>query len=194
MKEIEVKLNVSDIGAMRALLRRSGWRVAKRRYHEKNAVYDRRDHSWLLAGRLMRVREAGGQGLLTVKLPVARQGIHKIREEHEVEVNDTRPLKRILEALDFEPAWQYEKYRTELRKAGQRGKILLDETPVGDFLELEGPPRWIDQTAIDLGFSTENYIVDTYRGLFVGYLEGKRSRTRDMLFGEKGLRTHPARR
>ncbi len=27
------------------------------------------------------------------------------------------------------------------------GKVLLDETPIGNFLEIEGSPRWIDGAA-----------------------------------------------
>lgn len=195
MTEIEVKFSIPDISAIRGLLRRLGWRVRRRRHHEKNEVYDRRGRSpWLTAGRLLRVREAGKQCVLTVKLPVARQGNHKIREEYEVEVNNAGQLRHMLAALDFQPAWRYEKFRTEFSKAGDRGKILLDETPVGDFLELEGSARWIDRTAAGLGFSKADYIVETYWGLFVECRKAKGSTARDMLFGEPGLRENPAAR
>jgi adenylate cyclase class 2 len=145
---------------------------------------------------LLRVRDAGSQCLLTVKLPIAaaptgRQGLHKVREELEIEVADGKKLRRILEAMDFLPAWQYEKFRTEFRRAGEPGKILLDETPVGDYLELEGPPRWIDRTAVELGFSKRDYIIETYRGLFVRHCEAMGSKARDMLFGAPGLRSKP---
>jgi adenylate cyclase class 2 len=196
MKETEVKLKISNRVRLRTALRRLGWRVARRLCHERNAVYDRGGDSWLAAGRLLRVRDAGSQCLLTVKLPVAklpapRQGLHKVREELEIEVSDGKQLRRVLEAMDFRPAWEYEKYRTEFGKAGERGKILLDQTPVGDYLELEGAPRWIDQTAAELGFSKRDYIVETYRGLFVEYCKATGSKARDMLFGAQGLRTSP---
>ncbi len=191
MKETEVKLKVVDLGCLRRVLRRLGWRVARRRYHERNVVYDRRGVSWLSTGRLLRVRDAGSQCVLTVKLPVARQGLHKVRQEHEIEVNDGRQLRSILEAMDFRPDWQYEKYRTEFRRAAERGKILLDETPVGDYLELEGAPRWIDRTAVELGFSKGDYIIAGYRGLFVERCKATGSTARDMLFGAPGLRTNP---
>jgi adenylate cyclase class 2 len=191
MKETEVKLKVVDLACLRRVLRRLGWRVARRRYHERNVVYDRRGVSWLSTGRLLRVRDAGSQCVLTVKLPVLRQGLHKVRQEHEIEVNDGRQLRSILEAMDFQPDWRYEKYRTEFRRAAERGKILLDETPVGDYLELEGAPRWIDRTAVELGFSKGDYIVTAYRGLFVEHCEATGSTARDMLFGAPGLRTNP---
>lgn len=191
MRETEVKLKVVGVSRIRSALRRLGWRVARRRYHEKNTVYDRRGDSWLRAGRLMRVREAGKGCELTVKLPVADEGDHKVREEHEITADDPVQLTHILDALEFEPEWRYEKFRTEFRKPRQSGKILLDETPVGDYLELEGAADWIDRTAERLGYSKRDYIVASYRGLFVDYLAARGGKARDMLFDEKDLRERP---
>lgn len=191
MREIEVKLKVSGVSQIRAALRRLGWRVARRRCHEKNTVYDRPGDSWLMAGRLMRVREVGKSCQLTVKLPVAYQGDHKVREEHEIMADDPVQLLHILDALEFEPEWRYEKFRTEFRKPRESGKILLDETPVGDYLELEGAADWIDRTAERLGFSKSDYIVASYRGLFVDYVAASGGKARDMLFGEDGLCAGP---
>ncbi len=188
MRETEIKLKVVGVPQVRAALRRLGWRVARRRYHEKNTVYDRRGDSWLMAGRLLRVREVGKTCELTVKLPVAHQGHHKVREEHEISADDPVQLAQILEALEFEPEWRYEKFRTEFRKPRVRGKILLDETPVGDYLELEGDAAWIDQTAQRLGFSKDDYVITSYRGLFVDYVAENDSEAADMVFGEPGLR------
>ena len=191
MRETEVKLRIAGVERTRAALRRFGWRVSRKRHHERNAVYDRRGNVWLTTGRLLRVREAGKRCRLTVKLPIEHQEDYKILEEFEITADDPVQLARILEALDFEPAWQYEKFRTEFRKPRERGNILLDETPIGDYLELEGAPQWIDRTAQRLGFSKEDYVVDTYRSLFVDYINAKDRKPRDMLFGEEGLRGRP---
>ncbi len=191
MRETEVKLKVAGVPQIRAALRRLGWRVVRRRYHEKNTVYDRRGNSWLMAGRLLRVREAGKGCELTIKLPVEYQGDHKVREEHEISADDPVQLARILDALEFEPQWRYEKFRTEFRKSRERGKVLLDETPVGDYLELEGAAGWIDRTAERLGFSKGDYVVASYRGLFVDRLAANGGKARDMLFGAEGLRERP---
>ena len=191
MRETEVKLKVVGARQIRSVLRRLGWRVARSRYHEKNTVYDRHGDSWLLAGRLLRVREVGKACELTVKLPVAHQGDHKVRDEHEISADDPLQLAHILGALDFEPEWRYEKFRTEFRKPRARGKILFDETPVGDYLELEGDAAWIDRTAQRLGFSKADYVIASYRGLFVDYVAENGGNARDMLFGEPGLRQRP---
>ena len=191
MRETEVKLRIAGVERTRAALRRFGWCVSRKRHHERNAVYDRRGNVWLTTGRLLRVRGAGKSCKLTVKLPIEHQEDYKIVEEFEITADDPVQLARILEALDFEPAWQYEKFRTEFRKPRERGMIVLDETPIGDYLELEGAPQWIDRTAQCLGFSKEDYVVDTYRSLFVDYINAKERKPRDMLFGEEGLRGRP---
>ena len=120
--------------------------------------------------------------LTWLKLPTAASRLHKVREEYEVETRDRRVLSSIVETMGFKLAWRYEKYRTEFRRPREKGKILLDETPVGDLLELEGSADWIDRTAIKLGFSKDDYITLSYRSLFVEYHREHPEIGEDMLF------------
>lgn len=182
MKEIEIKLTAREPVRLRRRLRELGWRVRGRRKHERNFVYDRGDRSLEAAGVLLRVREVGRQSRLTVKLPSPSNHIHKVREEHEIKTSDRDSLRLILEGLDYRLAWRYEKFRTQFRKPGARGEIVYDQTPVGDFLELEGEPAWIDRTAKQLGFSKSDYITATYRELFLEYQTRHRGTGRDMVF------------
>jgi hypothetical protein len=73
-----------------------------------------------------------------------------------------------------------------LRSRGLRGKpparSELDETPIGNFLELEGSPRWIDRTARLLGFSSSDYINRSYGYLYLAFCRERRIRPKDMLF------------
>jgi adenylate cyclase class 2 len=78
--------------------------------------------------------------------------------------------------------FRYEKFRTEYAKVSNQGKILVDETPIGDYLELEGSPRWIDRTARQLGFSKADYITRSYGYLYLAYCRERRIRPKDMLF------------
>ena len=78
--------------------------------------------------------------------------------------------------------WIYEKRRTPFRKDGENGVIEVDETPIGDFAEMEGEPAWIDQTAAGLGFSKADYLLDTYRDLFEAWLERTGSDVAHMTF------------
>ena len=167
---------------MRRLLRRLGWRVSLRRHLEHNLVFDRADESLLRAGCLLRVRWAGKGCLLTVKRPARASARYKVREEFEIETTDTPSAVRILEALDYHVAWRYEKYRTQFKRLGSKGKILLDETPIGAFLELEGDPGWIDATAAQLGFGPDDYITASYRALFLERARLNKNAGRDMVF------------
>ena len=67
--------------------------------------------------------------------------------------------------------FSYEKYRTtwKLGAAQRWAKDLLievDETPVGDYTELEGPPEAIDRAAELLGFSRRDYLTKNYLTLY----------------------------
>ena len=91
---------------------------------------------------------------------------HKSREEVETVVSNTRSITAIFERLGFSAVFRYEKYRTELQRPHSRGVATIDETPVGVYLELEGAPRWIDQTARALGFTDNDYILASYARLY----------------------------
>ena len=186
MTETEIKLRLVSISTIRRRLRVLGWHVDQRRHHERNVVYDRSSPPWVSGGYLLRIREVGSRVWLTVKLPMQAGGPHKVREEYEVETRDRAALSSIVETMGFKPAWRYEKFRTTFRRHPREGKILLDETPVGDLLELEGPPTWIDRTAAKLGFSKNDYITLSYRSLFVEYRREHPEIGDDMVFDRRG--------
>lgn len=191
MKETEIKLAIEDAGNTRRALRKLGWRVSRRRSRETNVVFDAPGNTLFAEGKLLRLRRVGSRSLLTAKRPSGRSSRYKVRQEFETEIADPESLEAILATLNFTAAWRYEKFRTEFGKPARPGKILFDETPVGDFLELEGEPAWIDRAAESLGFDRSAYIVDNYRGLFEDYRRRSRARARDMLFGEPGLSPLP---
>jgi adenylate cyclase class 2 len=183
MTETEIKLRVRDAAELKRRLRQLGWHAARRR-DERNFVYDRPDGSLKAAGYLLRVREIGKRCALTVKAPTAAKSIHKVREEYEIQTRDTGELRRILEALGYQLSWRYDKFRTSFRKP-DAGKIELDQTPIGDFVELEGEPAWIDQTAAELGFSKDEYITKTYAELFFEYRDKHPGTGDDMVFHDR---------
>ena len=182
MLEIEVKLRIGSLEAVKTQLDALGFTPAERLL-ECNTVYDSAEGSLAGAGKLLRIRETGERAILTVKLPSESEGPHKIREEHNLD-GPAPTLERIVEGLGFEPAWRYEKYRTRYSKPGEPGVIELDETPIGNLLELEGPPEWIDATAAALGFSEADYVTATYRDLFVEWQSRQDSPPRDMVFAK----------
>lgn len=102
---------------------------------------------------------------------------YKVREEHEVRMADPKEMPKILEALGLRPWFRYEKFRTTYELEGINGlKLVLDETPVGVFLELEGERDQIDRAAELLGFSASDYINKSYGALFMEASGARRAR------------------
>jgi adenylate cyclase class 2 len=178
--EVEIKLRLASVGEGRRRLRKAGFRVAKRRVFEQNVIFDVQEHTLRQSGVTLRLRTSGARNLVTFKSPV-ESGKHKIRKEIEFELQrgGGPGFVHVLEALGYRPAFRYEKYRTEyMLPAAASGVAMLDETPAGVFLELEGPPRWIDRIARRLGFGEADYITASYAEL---HRSGGRG-PRDMLF------------
>jgi len=95
---------------------------------------------------------------------------------------DATALVEILAGLGYRPVFRYEKYRTVYRRIGRPGLAMLDETPIGNFLELEGSPRSIDRMAGELGYSGADYILDSYGKLYLDHCARAGVRPRDMIF------------
>jgi adenylate cyclase, class 2 len=180
-RETEIKLAVSGAAVGRGLLRAAGFRVSRRRVFEANTLFDTTRQTLRRTGRLLRVRQAGSLGTLTYKGPPAI-GKYKDREELEVETSDAPRLAEMLARLDFRPVFRYEKYRTEYRRTDEAGLATLDETPVGVFLELEGPPSWIDRNARRLGFREAGYITASYYALYAEHCRKHGVRPTHMTF------------
>jgi adenylate cyclase class 2 len=132
-------------------------------------------------GIVLRVRQVGAKALLTYKGP-ATTGKHKTREEIEVRFSTAIELPQILERIGYVPVFCYEKYRTEYQGSDRVGIATLDETPVGVFLELEGPPDWIDHAASDLGFSESDYITISYASLYANDCAARGAAPGNMVF------------
>ena len=89
-------------------------------------------------------------------------------------------MDAILHALGFLPSFRYEKFRAEWTDG--RGHVVIDETPIGNFGEIEGPARWIDSTAKRLGIFPGHYITQSYAELFFAWKGRTRSPAREMTF------------
>jgi adenylate cyclase class 2 len=97
-------------------------------------------------------------------------------------------MHAILSALGFRPSFRYEKYRAEWTDG--TGHVVLDETPVGDFGEIEGPARWIDRTAKLVGIAGADYNTKSYAEVFFDWKRRTKSSANEMTFEavEKSLR------
>ena len=177
--EIEIKFRVYDIGALTRRLRASGFRLATKRTHEMNTLYDLPGLPLRKRGELLRLRKYGSEWVLTHK-GKGSTGRHKSRRETETEIAEGRKMESILQALGFAPTFRYEKFRAEWSDG--KGHVVVDETPVGNFGEIEGAARWIDQTARKLKIERTHYITHSYSELFLDWKKKNRSRATEMTF------------
>jgi predicted adenylyl cyclase CyaB len=164
MVEIEVKIRIPDPKAFRETLARAGARLERERRSEDNTLYDFRSGELKKKGRALRLRETEARASLTFKGPRQKSRRFKVREEFETEVRNAKQLRRILRGLGLVPAFRYHKVRTVFRKGNV--KVCLDETAVGNFVELEGERSDIVKLAKSLGFSPADMIKQDYVELF----------------------------
>ena len=178
-KEIEIKFRINKLSALARDLREAGFRVVTARTQEMNALYDLPNRAMQQRGELLRLRKYGLQWVLTHKAK-GTEGRHKTRIETETGIADGKKMDEILRALGYEPTFRYEKFRTEWSDG--RGHVVVDETPIGNFGEIEGQPRWIDQVARRLRISARDYITETYAGLFFKWKQQTQSPASEMTF------------
>jgi adenylate cyclase, class 2 len=183
------------------------------RVHEWNVIFDTPEGGLAKHGQLLRIRTetpepkskktktaSGHRTLLTFKRPLVKGTSssgssqenlrHKVREEIEVEVADATVLAKIFEGLGMRGWFRYEKYRTTFRlpatSSWARGLLIeLDETPIGTFVELEGPPAAIDRAAQELGHTRRDYVLKNYLALYVEECRRYGREPRDMVFATK---------
>lgn len=180
--ETEIKLRLPEgPDRTRTLLEQHGFRASSHRQLESDQTFDHAAGELRKGGRLLRLRSAGGKWIVTYKGPAAL-GKHKSREEIETGVSDGPAFVEMLAQLGYEPSFAYEKFRTVYAAPGEEGIVCLDETPIGDFLELEGPGYWIDQTAQRLGFRQQDYITSSYAALYEEHRRTHPTVPRDMKF------------
>jgi len=213
-RETEVKLKIDDMKGFLSALKRLGARPigpGTGRVHQQNLIFDTPQGGLAKHGQLLRIRtetpEAGAKKgrakptrqLVTFKRPVTPSAgagagsgadrVHKVREEIEVEVAEAGKLQQIFEGLGMSGWFRYEKYRTTYRlpasKAWSKELLIeLDETPIGTFVELEGPAEAIDRAAVELGFAKRDYVLKNYLVLYVEECRRRGEPPSHMLFPE----------
>ena len=208
-EEIEIKLRVPDIAAIRRRLKHLRARKISPRTYESNTLYDTPRHHLRRRGQLIRIRieqpassfgekhpTASAPAVLTYKGPVPlspasgkagwRSRIRsrlKVKEEAEISFHGANDMDRILRALGLHPSFRYEKFRTTYALPGIPGlKVELDETPIGIYIELEGRVAGIERGARLLGYDRNDYLKDTYGSLYLLACRRLNRKPGDMLF------------
>ncbi len=204
-QEIEIKLEVLEPRAVKGRLKELGFRRVTARHFESNCLFDFPDDALGRARCMLRLRRARGRTIVTLKGAPVRSRRYKVRTEVETEVKDGGRLEEILETAGLREVFRYDKYRTEYdlgvesgERGGQRGSIrrklrargedagpgsvVYDETPIGNYLEIEGPKRWIDRVARQLGFVPRDYITLSYAALYYQKRREAGKRRENMVF------------
>jgi len=179
--EREIKLRFGSPGQARDAVLGIGATPLRGRRMQEDCLLDTADERLRVARSVLRVRMDQGRSVLTYKGPV-QPSPWKLREERETIVSDGETVLYILERLGFSVWFRYQKYREEF--GASDAIIALDETPIGTFVEIEGSETAITELAAALGRSERDYIVDSYRGLYVQHCEATGRALGDMVFEE----------
>jgi adenylate cyclase class 2 len=179
--EREIKLRFDTPAQARAEIMAAGATPLRGRRLQEDCLLDLPDEKLRRGQCALRIRIEAGKSRITFKGPPHPSAM-KVREELETVVGDGDMLLRILERLGYRVWFRYQKFREEFSLGDLI--VAIDETPVGTYVEIEGGERGIAQLAEVLGRGPADYVVDSYRSLFVQYCT-QRSLTRtDMLFDE----------
>ena len=185
--ETEIKFRVDDLPALTRRLEAAGFTLQTPRSFESNVLYDTPDRQMRARTEILRIRSYAGRWVVTHKrLPDVGPGEdrHKHRIETETEVADGETLARIFLSLGLAAAFRYEKWRAEWTDG--EGHCVIDETPIGNYAELEGSPAWIDRTALRLGIHPADYITLSYGRLFDLWCERHNASIQDLTFAAVG--------
>jgi len=165
--EQEMKIPVATLSAVRERLGHSGGRRLNPSTLEENWVLDDPGRTLSGSGRLLRVRRAGEQAWLTLKEPGSFSGGVKSRVEIQTSIGNAETVLAVLGGLGFRPVRCYQKRREEWSFGPV--VVALDETPMGEFVELEGPAELLARAATDLGLDPRKAVLGTYLDLWVAY-------------------------
>ena len=164
MIEREVKLRFATPDEARAAIIAAGATPLRSRRLQEDALLDTEDESLRRRRCVLRIRTESGRSLLTFKGPVL-PGSMKVRDEYETVIGDGEVVQRVLEEVGLHVWFRYEKYREEY--AAEDVTIAIDETPVGTFVEIEGGEEGILAMTMALGRTPSDFVLDSYRGLFI---------------------------
>jgi adenylate cyclase class 2 len=182
--EIEVKLACDDLER----LRKAGLELNLEtpRHFEDNWLLDLPHQPLIKQGAALRVRSVNGRGTVTYKGVVkeTRESRLKVREEIETAVDEPERLLELFERLGYRRSFRYQKYRTSFRVAldNRELKVVLDETPMGTFIEIEGDESSVLKALDAAGFSADEIIRESYPELQASRCRARGVPLEDLVF------------
>jgi adenylate cyclase, class 2 len=208
--EIELKFPIDDLDRLQSRLPSLGFQLETPRTFEQNTLYDTPTRALRELKQILRIRQYGDVWTITHKRrphpavdarfdPAPR---YKVRIETETRIDDGPALASLFEQLGYVAVFRYEKYRTEwshtpspIERAmvsaasppsdvplNPTFHLVIDETPIGNYAELEGPPAWIDATIMALGIDPATCLTDSYGRLFLTWKQRTGSSVENLTF------------
>ncbi len=178
--EQEIKARLADPDKLRDRLRAEGARLVHPSGLEVNDLFDLPEGFLRAAGRVLRIRFYEGQATLTLKGRASLDRGLKVRTEHETAVADGEALERIIKGLGFVRKFRYEKYREVWTFDGL--EVVIDRTPMGTFVEIEGEGDRVREFGASLGLAQEDLLERSYATLWSQWRADHPEASVDMLF------------
>ncbi len=161
--EIEVKFYLSRPDSIRDHLLSLG-AICLGKFFETNICFENMEKTFKRQDILLRLRKDNKARLTFKSPPDDLDKDFKIYRELEVEVDDFETCQSILKNLGFHPEQTYEKWRETFTL--DNTKLLIDTTPCGVFLEIEGQKPIIPAMANRLKLRWAERILLNYLEIF----------------------------
>jgi adenylate cyclase class 2 len=178
-EEVEAKFYLQKPDDLRRRLEALDAELIEARVKELNLRFDTSGSELRRGGRVLRLRQ-DTRARLTYKDSAHEDTGALSRREIEFAVDDFQAAHELLEALGFQVALIYEKYRTTYKLEGT--EIMLDEMPYGHFVEIEGAATRLRPTAERLELNWDASITVSYTGLFDRLRDRRQLQFRDLTF------------
>jgi len=179
-RETEIKVRVEDLDQVRERLQRHGATVVQTRAFEDNLLLEEATRPLTARGENLRIRLSAGRALLTWKGPKTVTAGVRSREEIETWCDDAEALIQLFDRLGLRRTFRYQKYRETWRLGAV--EVMLDETPVGTFVEIEGDDADVRAATARLELDPDAVEERSYPALFQDLLREQGSTSGDMVF------------
>jgi adenylate cyclase, class 2 len=178
--ETEVKVSIGDPDDFCRRLVSFHPRIVSERHFEDNCLLDFSDGALKSSRCLIRIRHVKNGAYLTYKGPPEADGIFKTREELETRLDDGILALEIFERIGMRVWFRYQKYRREFEL--DRVLVSVDETPIGNYAELEGKGKDILEISDKMGISEAQFIRLSYYALYMKECRAKGNPPGNMIF------------
>ncbi|MDD3292985.1 MAG: class IV adenylate cyclase [Candidatus Pacebacteria bacterium] len=167
-KEIEVKFKIDEEDRIKEKLRSLGVSLCE---PYKQTTYGFFSVDSIEKGIFPRIRDEKDDIVLTVKVKPKKETNYFERMEYSMKIGNAKEGEDILRVLGFDDIRVFEKMRQEGELLNT--KITLDELYFGNFIEIEGEKKDIENVIVKLGLEDKERITKAYLALEDDYKNGK---------------------